>query len=358
MRIAIKLSVPIAFFGYAIFANVMLLQERVEAPQSHGFLKGEFAQEIDGIYRDNLPHREVAVSWIGAARYLALSEGREGVVVGEDGWLFSDEEFRDLGEAQSLNETMAWISDVDAQLSALGAELVLVPLPAKLDVMQAQIAAPQSVAFADGLYADFLDVLTGAGISHVDTRPALTQLDAPFLMTDTHWTIAGAESVAQAVNRSGLIPEGDAVFEKDAQAVERFSGDLVSFVTSDTLAPFVGLPAEQIEPYLAKAATADLGGGGLDLFGNDGPQPIALVGTSYSANPRWSFVEALKLSLSHDVINHALEGQGPVAPMRAFLDGLDPIAPPPFVIWEFPVRYLTDPSLMEAVTDAEEAGNA
>ena len=48
------------------------------------------------------------------------------------------------------------------------------------------------------------------------------------------------------------------------------------------------------------------------------------------------------------VINHAQEGQGPFAPMEAYLDQLDPLALPETVIWEIPVRYLTDLDLMVA----------
>ena len=103
-------------------------------------------------------------------------------------------------------------------------------------------------------------------------------------------------------------------------------------------------------------AVGDVSAGAFDLFGTDTPASIALVGTSYSANPRWSFEAALKLALQEDVINHAEEGQGPVAPMHAFLERVDPVAPPPVVIWEFPVRYLSDPDLMKVVM--QESGNA
>jgi alginate O-acetyltransferase complex protein AlgJ len=112
-----------------------------------------------------------------------------------------------------------------------------------------------------------------------------------------------------------------------------------------------------VVPYLAVSTTDDAAGG-LDLFGDSGPPPLVLVGTSYSANPNWSFVEALKLSLSQDVINYAREGQGPVAPMKILLQKMDRAAPPPVVIWEFPVRYLSDPALLDAVVETEGVGDA
>jgi alginate O-acetyltransferase complex protein AlgJ len=130
---------------------------------------------------------------------------------------------------------------------------------------------------------------------------------------------------------------------------------LVSYVTSDTLAPMVGLATENVTPYIANIADeGDLG----DLFG---PQTVdvVLVGTSYSANPDWSFPEALKLSLKSDVLNAAAQGLGPVKPMSDYLasDAFRD-APPKVVIWEFPLRYLTDPKLWTNPVDPVELASA
>ena len=37
---------------------------------------------------------------------------------------------------------------------------------------------------------------------------------------------------------------------------------------------------------------------------------VGLVGTSYSANPNWNFVGALKEALHSDVVNYAEDGHG------------------------------------------------
>ncbi|MDX8354904.1 alginate O-acetyltransferase AlgX-related protein [Cognatiyoonia sp. IB215182] len=345
-----KLTIPAAFFGYALFANYALLAGDVDTPELQGFMKGEFASEVDDIYRANLPHRDVAVSWIGAARYALLGEGRSGVVVGRDNWLFSAEEFR---VTDDFSVPMTWIAEVDAQLAAMGTELVVVPLPAKLEIDAAQFGADGPPAQIAQTYNDFLAALGAHGITYVDTRPALLAIDQPFFATDTHWTTAGAAAVARSVK--DVIGAGDTAFDRVDDDTERFTGDLVTFVTSDGLAPLVGLQNEEITPYTAEAV-GDVSPGTLDLFGTDMPASMTLVGTSYSANPRWSFEAALKLALQQDVINYAEEGQGPVAPMHAFLERVDPVAPPPVVIWEFPVRYLSDPDLMKVVM--QESGNA
>lgn len=353
--VAVKLLLPIAFFGYAIFANIALLRSDVDGPSVDGFLKGAFTAEVDTLYRANLPHREPAVGLVGAARYVLLNEGREGVVAGEKGWLFTREEFRPVVPDGALaQDALAWILSVDAQLQQAGSALVVVPVPAKLDVRRDRSGAVDQAQDSAAGYAWFLSALASEGIAHVDTRPALMATPDAFFRTDTHWTDAGAAAVAEAVAQ--FVRPGETVFTREVDAPVTFIGDLVSFVTSDGLAPSVGLPAETVVPYLAMAEEAT--GGSLDLFGDSGPAPLVLVGTSYSANPNWSFVEALKLALSQDVINYAREGQGPVAPMDLFLGQMDPTAPPPVVIWEFPVRYLTDPTLLETVTEPEAVGDA
>lgn len=350
---AIKLTAPLAFFGYAIFANFALVRGDVEGPEMDGFLKGEFSQELDTLYRTNLPHREVAVGWVGMARYVLLNEGRDGVVAGSDDWLFSSEEFRSHDPEQiNLAATLDYIAQVQTTLAQMGSDLVIVPLPAKIEVVHGLAPNESQIGVMSAAYDQFLADLAARDILAVDTRPALIAADDPFFQTDTHWTDLGAAVVADAVAQSGLVALGDDAYTRADLAPVSFTGDLVSFVTSDTLGPLVGLEGETIVPYVAEAAEqADAGLGGIDLFGSSGPLPIDLVGTSYSANANWSFAEALKISLQQDVLNHATEGQGPVTPMHTYLSKIDPAAVPPVVIWEFPVRYLSDPTLLDALTE-------
>lgn len=352
-HLALKSVLPLAFFGYAAFANLQLFTGDIDRPAVDGFLTGEITQEIDTLYRANLPHRDPSVGLIGALRYVLLNEGRDGVVVGQEGWLYTAEEFRPLDEAP-LGETIAWMAEAQAELAAMGTELIVVPLPAKLDVARAHTpGADQSQRIA-AEYDAFRAALTAAGIAHIDTRPVLTTSEARFFRTDTHWTPEGAADVARALAETGPLGAGEVVFSRVDQPPVHFNGDLVTFVTSDALAPLIGLTPESVTPYEAVVTEQPAT---LDIFGTSGPAPLALVGTSYSANPNFSFVEALKLELKHDVLNYAEEGFGPIAPMRAFLAGVDPSAPPPAVIWEFPVRYLSDPKLMGETT-TEEADNA
>jgi len=337
--------VPILFFGYAPFANLAFLEEPETrlAPFDMGVLKGTLTLSFDTAYKTAMPHRDASIGLIGAVRYVLAGEGRKGVLVGDRGWLFTAEEARPLPD--DLTVTFDQIADVRARLAEAGVTLVMLPVPAKVDVEAAQAGAPALSGAMAGLNAAFVAGLRQRLIPVVDTRAPLVSLattgDA-FFPTDTHWTPEGAGAVAASVAASGLVVTGTAAMVKAPRPPKNLIGDLVSFVTSDRLAPVVGLPAETVIPYLAEPTTAAVIG---DIFAADAVG-VVLVGTSYSANPDWSFAEALKLSLQADVLNAAAQGQGPVTPMLDYLasDAFRQ-TPPETVLWEFPLRYLTDPAL-------------
>ncbi|WP_108483103.1 alginate O-acetyltransferase AlgX-related protein [Oceaniglobus ichthyenteri] len=344
-NLALKLTVPVAFFGYALLANLSLFTApNAMLPTAQGLLNGQITAAIDGLYRENLPHKAPSIGVIGAARYLLLSEGRPGVVVGQAGHLFTSEEYRAVDGAV-YGAALAQVARAAAQLDGLGVQLIVAPLPAKLDLMRDWANDGAAANALAQLYQTFQTDLRAKGISVVDSRPALAASPAPFLTTDTHWTPQGARTVATSIAASGTVAPGSDGFTIETGREIIFAGDLVSYITSDALAPFVGLSRETVTPYTAVAQSVETGV--LDLFGGDGGG-IDLVGTSYSANPNWSFAEALKLELSRDVVNHAEQGQGPFAPMAAYLATLDPLALPEVVIWEIPVRYLTDPAMKGA----------
>ncbi|SHJ01414.1 alginate O-acetyltransferase complex protein AlgJ [Palleronia salina] len=347
----IRYSVPILFLGYAVVVNLAIFGEGLPGEVEGDVVTGRAALSLDGLYGQAQPHRETAVGLIGAARYALIGEGRDGVTAGEDGWLFSDEEFQRATTPEIATATRI-IEEVEAELDALGSELTVVPVPAKIDIYRDRGDAEAGAAMEEQ-YRAFRAALQEAGVESVDTRPALADVDGDpvFLTRDTHWTPAGAADVAEAVAGSEKISRGDKEFAKVPARPEEFIGDLVSFVTTDDFAPRVGLGPERVTPYVAEEADATEGG----IFASDDdPIDTVLVGTSYSANEAWSFVPALKIALGRDILNLAEEGRGPIAPMRDVLS--DPAfadAPPAHVIWEFPVRYLGAPKH----TDTEEASN-
>ena len=343
-----RLLLPVAFFGYGIVANfaIVLGDDAGKLTDLDGsVVRGEVTAHLSEAYAKAMPHRELAVAGLGAARYALLGEGRDGVVVGRDGWLFTDEEMLAASEPQ-VGQVVREAVAAQERLAALGTRLIVVAVPAKVDV-ERQHAPDERAAWAmEQQQQRFVLALGAAGVNAVDARPALVEVDRvspAFWTRDTHWTPEGASAVAQAVARSGLVGLGEDTFLRRESQPEEVPGDLVSFVTSRGLAPSLGMEPETVVPYVAEATGGAAGG----IFAVDAPQPeVVLVGTSYSADERWSFAPALTLALGRDVADRAEEGQGPIRPLRALL--ADPALAqdsPDTVIWEVPVRYLGDSSI-------------
>jgi alginate O-acetyltransferase complex protein AlgJ len=343
---ASRYLLPLAFGLYAIVANVAFFRqpEAPDVPMAWSSLQGVPTAELDSIYKKSLPHREASIGLWGAARYLAVGEGRKGVLAGYDGWLFTNEEAR-LADGAVRTASMHRITEINDTLKAQGVQLVMLPVPAKLDV-HGDLARQSGLSAAMAAeYAGFVAQLRDAGVAVVDSRASLLGKQA-FYRTDTHWTREGVEAVAQAVAASGVITKGDMEFQADEGGTKRFTGDLVSYVTTDSMAPAIGLAAETVTPMVAVSDDAEG-----DLFGTGGAD-LVLVGTSYSANADWSFAEVLKIALGRDVLNYAEQGQGPARPMLDYLVSSDlKDLPPQVVIWEFPVRYLADPAIWDAAEE-------
>jgi len=330
---------PLGFFAYAAVANLAVWtgEATFDTALEGDLVRGETTARLGTLYAAELPHRSTAVGVMGAARYLAAGEGRAGVTVGEDGWLFTDEEMRDA-TPDEIARAAGWVAEAGDRLAAMGTDLVVIPLPAKADIHRDRGAPPAKAQAMEIQYRLFRAELAARGVPAVDTRPALQDADRPFFARDTHWTVEGAEAVAGAVARSGRVPRGGGTFLARHAPEESFTGDLVSFVTTEKIAPAIGLGDEEVSPYVAEKKNAAQGG----IFAGDGPSvPTVLVGTSYSADTRWSFAAALKLALDRDVLNRAQTGRGPFRPVAELLDDPDLAeSPPDRVLWEIPVRYL------------------
>lgn len=350
-----RLLLPVMLFGYGVFANVdirpQLLGAISQLPANVGQLShGLIGTTLEAVYKTELPHREFAVEFVGAARYVLFGEGRRGVVVGKNGWLFSEEEFRGAANANAdsgISRGVREISKVAEALRSRGQRLIVVPLPAKSDVYREYLTDQRYASIAERRYADFIDAMSAAQIDVVDAREALLRAkpqENVFLKTDTHWTPAGAKAVAGVIAASSRIV-GQTHFVLKDEPNRALEGDLVKFVTGARLAPSIGLKNEVVAP---QTASPDDAGSIIDILGQDETFPVVLVGTSYSANDTWSFSAYLEAALGANVLNVAEIGRGPVVPMRKFLETSQQIQGQPTVLWEFPVRYLTEPALWDA----------
>ena len=362
---------PSAFFGYALYANSALLTSAASPAAQASEAKdlslsyvidGGATRDLDTLYKNELPHREASVGLFGNARYALLGAGRKGVIVGEEGWFFTAEEFKGI-PTKDIDDAANRIAEVRKNLEARGIKLVLAPLPAKSDLYAEEVPSlVRSSAMADA-YRDFSAALLQRGITVADTRAALLTakpFGEVFLKSDTHWSPAGAKATAEAI-QSSLQKSGIAFQPQELtaqwQTPVSIWGDLTKFVTSPDYAPSVGLAQESVPIY---RTSVNAEASGTDIFGDDTTVPVMLVGTSYSANETWSFADFLRQSLRADVVNVAKEGLGPGVPMMDLLAGtaLDE-STPTVVVWEFPVRYLGTKTLWQREGEnTAEGGNA
>lgn len=258
----------------------------------------------------------------GRAEYALFGQGRAGVVMGRDGWLFTESDYGcPKGMSAALKNNIVTVAKTRDLLKTRGATLTVALIPGKARVAPQAPALPRCRA---GFYDEALTLFQQSGIDAVDLRGALS-FPGAFLKTDTHWTPEGAQAVAQAVakNLPRTLPRQVAQTVWGNRVARK--GDLRAFL------PGVDISAEQIrraETTLTHAALTD------DLP----PPAVTLVGTSYSADPAWNFGGFLKEALQADVLIAARAGQDPFAAMTAYLSGLSRARA---VVWEIPERFLT-----------------
>ncbi len=316
---------------------------------------GRWASSFQSGFEEALPFREGAVVLWSAARYALFRSGAPGVVVGEDGWLYTAEEFQTPSDYDDrLLARLDRVTAVRDALESRGIDLVVALVPSKVRVQPEHLRHGHLLrrppAILGGRYSTALAHLRQVGIPAPDLRPALDQASS-FLRRDTHWTPAGAAAVARLIavpGRNALDRQmvGRMAFESLPGGTVDHTGDLMTFLSLGPFAERFGLGPEEVRLFETRPDGREPGGvpeseESLGLF--DTPTiPVALVGTSYSADSRWNFGGFLQETLEAEVLTVAEEGKGPFEPMEAYLDS-DTIAeiPPSLVVWEIPERYLT-----------------
>lgn len=312
------------------------------------YLNGRITSAIDGAYKEELPVRPHSVDILNAVTYVLFKEGRRGVVVGQKGWLFTSEEYDwTPGSSANLEANLRHVAAITGELKRRGIAVEIALVPEKSDIY-ANLLLKKRPAAHDGKYDAVrhrLSALTGAIIPNLrDVLLEARKHGDVFFPTDTHWSVAGA-GVA-AVQLASAFPNAatttETEFSLKTTPTVSYSGDLLRFLqlgpfsallpeTADAVTPLVAVATEgSVDDFLAEPSTTSA------------PQ-VALVGTSYSANPTWSFEAQLKSSLGRDVVNLAKAGHGPMEPMEAFLKQVRAgDISVEAVIWEIPLRYLDD----------------
>jgi alginate O-acetyltransferase complex protein AlgJ len=217
-------------------------------------------------------------------------------------------------------------------------------VPAKVRVYPEHLAKRTPPTLHRDLYQRARNHFQATGVAAADLLPTLAdgkRGEPTYLRTDTHWTPYGAALAAAAivepVRKLQAAPPAAIAFETKTSGSQEHRGDLFNFLPLDPYFGFLLPPPDALDVVRTERG----GGADADLLGDAVTPQIALVGTSYSAEPKWNFHGALQKALGQDVGNYARQGLGPFAPMFEYLRSRDfKDAPPRLVVWEIPERYL------------------
>lgn len=341
-RLAAVALLAVLAIGFAATLANPALRRAPAQPVRTGAWAAAYQQALD----EASPLRPWAVAVWNAIDLAVFGQAPDGVVLGADGWLFTDEEYAATAAAEAHRD--AWVARIDAaaaRVEAEGVALVVALVPAKAVLVDAD--QPPLPDVARDRYDATLADLAALGVRTVDLRPALSALDQDaWLRTDTHWTPAGAEAAADAVAAALLevVPDlgGSEPYDRAFVGVEAVEGDLVRLLGLGPLEDALAPDPDVIELSEARSSAPPSN----DLFAPV-ELPVAVVGTSYAADPRWNLADRLRTALGRDVLDAAREGIGPLRPLLDYLDGdAWASARPRAVVWEVPVRYLTDDAFL------------
>ncbi|WP_147125341.1 alginate O-acetyltransferase AlgX-related protein [Shimia ponticola] len=299
-------------------------------------LSGAYQRAYEDRFADTLPLNDVARGAMNALTLAAFGQTGPDVVIGDDQWLFTAEEFRPATNAVPLTETLQTVQET---LANQGITLIPVIVPDKARVYADKLPRERG-AQLETRFDTARDTLSELGFPAIDLNSALTEArgaEDTFLRTDTHWSPFGADQAAQVIAQdAGLAGLGNLEFEVAITPDQPFRADLMPFVETGPFARWAGIAEETIN--LSTTTTVAQPSAG--LFG-DVEVGIVLVGTSFSARTEFDFAGALSRATGLDVVNLSVEGQGPFAPMTdALTTGAIQDLAPQFVVWEIPERYL------------------
>ncbi|WP_068826870.1 alginate O-acetyltransferase [Pseudomonas sp. BMS12] len=307
---------------------------------------GKLASTFEKHYDKGFVLKDFGTNAWAALEFGLFGEGRPGVVIGRDDWLYTAEEFDPPKSPGQVADNWQLIRGVQAELKRRGIELVVLLLPAKARLYPEHLAEQKPVQLQQALYQASRQQMQQLGLQGPQLLQPLRQgkhQQDVFLRTDTHWTPFGASVVAAAtaeyLRAHKQWQGGDLDYQTRVIGTETHKGDLLTYLPLDPYFEALQPAAERLE----QRKTEQLGEGG-DLFGSSAPE-VALVGTSYSANPKWNFLGALREALHADLYNYAEDGHGPLVPMlRLLAKGEEETQGLRILLWEVPERYLAQPS--------------
>ena len=232
-----------SFFGFSTNADATVLN-------------GRWTKAVETHYDDEFPIKRLGTNLWAALDYKLFNEGRPGVVLGRDHWLYSDEEFNPaVNEDQNLQGNYALVEGVRQKLKAQGIQLVMAIVPAKVRLYPEHLGEVKPASVHANLYQDFHARVAADNIPAPDLLGPLQQAKLAgkqvFLRTDTHWTPDGAEvaakQLAKAIAEKTPLSGEPQRFVTEAEKTEPHKGDLRLFLPLDPLFENLMPPKEPLE---------------------------------------------------------------------------------------------------------------
>lgn len=170
-------------------------------------LNGRWTKAVETHYDEEFPIKRLGTNLWAALDFKLFNEGRPGVVLGRDQWLYSDEEFNPIvNEELNLQGNYALVEGVRQELKAKGVKLVMAIVPAKTRLYPEHLGEVKPSSIHANLYEDFHARVAANKILAPDLfGPMLkAKLDGQqvFLRTDTHWTPEGAQIAAETLAKT------------------------------------------------------------------------------------------------------------------------------------------------------------
>jgi alginate O-acetyltransferase complex protein AlgJ len=303
---------------------------------NHDVINGVRQSAYEAGFTKANPLNDVSIAAMGTFKYAVFGQAETGAIIGKNGWLFTSEEFEVSDNfLDNLSQSATEIARVSAIMKQKGIALIPVIVPDKSEAFADMLRTARPVEI-ETRRAHVMSLLAARNVAAIDALGAIKAAKTGFIKDDTHWSPTGSRAVAEFIAAHAAILDVDltpaTVTTTQGPAVD-FDGDLLQFVPSGAFRAALGPAQNQIESYTTSVESA----GG--LFGETDID-VALIGTSFSAKPEWNFAGFLQDALGAEVLNFAIEGQGPFKPMQAYLASETfQNTPPKLVVWEIPARY-------------------
>ncbi len=325
----------IAFLLFIGIVCVGNLYQSSEQSVEGDIFNGERTRAWESSYDESSILSEWSKNLWAMLDYVLLHEGMKGVKVGENGWLFSNEEY-ELPSESRLNDNIDFIQSTAKTLQKHDIELKIVLIPEKAEIYHRY--APQQHFRGKHLRSEVTQSLDAIKVDYIDLFSVFydhSDNSLLYLKTDTHWSPIGAKIAATTVANQ-LLSKGNTPYLSQLVETQELRGDLLNFIPVSPHFSTLGPSPDSLPLY----TTAKESNNEEDLFGEPAIPQLLLVGTSYSANPNWNFPGFLREAASQDLIDMSVEGEGPFQPMQSVLSDASLLdGGVKTIVWEIPIRY-------------------